>query len=267
MAIRNPASRIQAGFTLIELLVVITIIVLLLAILGPSLGRAISLTEQTACASNMRQVQIAFNAYLAEHFGTFPAHRDFGYDKFLPTEWQIPGANDDFWGAAIYPYVPSIDIMKCPSLQGKQTNYGHTWEWAYNRHHVGYGYNAYFLGVWSHNVNIDRTGALRSWMSTTQWLNIAQVKNPSMNLLTGDSNPIPFTSAWSSTLWWPKAGGPYYEGVNPDRHDGIAAVSFNDGHAELVTHEQINPHTAPKDTGDDTNVKLWDPQQRDNPSF
>ena len=59
----------QAGFTLIELLVVISIIALLIAILLPALGRARHSAQAMQCLSNIRQMQIAHNAYVIEHKG------------------------------------------------------------------------------------------------------------------------------------------------------------------------------------------------------
>jgi prepilin-type N-terminal cleavage/methylation domain-containing protein len=57
------------AFTLIELLVVISIIALLIAILLPALGSARRSAQRTACLSNMRQLEIAHWAYMADNKG------------------------------------------------------------------------------------------------------------------------------------------------------------------------------------------------------
>jgi prepilin-type N-terminal cleavage/methylation domain-containing protein len=57
----------RRGFTLIELLVVIAVIAILMAILIPALGRARELARRTACQGNLRQLQIAWESYAAEH--------------------------------------------------------------------------------------------------------------------------------------------------------------------------------------------------------
>lgn len=253
------------AFTLIELLVVIAIIAILLAILVPSVRTAVVVAERIKCTSKLHQVQLAFAGYLGDNKYIFPAHRDYGYDKFIPDRLKSgPDNNYDFWGGAIYPYLPDIRLMQCPALEGPQYDFGIRWEWAYDRHHVGYGYNAYFLGIYSHGTGIGFTPHIRDLIGKKplQWRSMHGIKNPSMCLLVGDSNPLAPKNLWSSTLWWPKAGHPYYEGVNPSRHDGACGVVFNDGHAEVRTYEEINPKTAPKLTGDDTNMEYWDPLQR-----
>jgi prepilin-type N-terminal cleavage/methylation domain-containing protein len=59
----------REGFTLIELLVVIAVIALLMAILIPALGKARELARRAACQGNLRQLQIAWETYAAEHDG------------------------------------------------------------------------------------------------------------------------------------------------------------------------------------------------------
>ncbi|HYO10429.1 MAG TPA: prepilin-type N-terminal cleavage/methylation domain-containing protein [Tepidisphaeraceae bacterium] len=53
-------SRRRGGFTLVELLVVIGIIVVLVGVLLPVLGKARESSSRAACMSNLRQVGLAF---------------------------------------------------------------------------------------------------------------------------------------------------------------------------------------------------------------
>ena len=62
----------RTAFTLIELLVVIAIIAILAALLLPALNKAKSAADSAVCKSNLRQLGIAFSAYVQET-GTYPS--------------------------------------------------------------------------------------------------------------------------------------------------------------------------------------------------
>ena len=59
----------RRAFTLIELLVVVAIIVALLAILLPSLNKAIAIAQRTQCMSNLHQWGTGLLSYSADNFG------------------------------------------------------------------------------------------------------------------------------------------------------------------------------------------------------
>ena len=79
---RDKQRRLIKGFTLIELLVVIAVIAALLGILLPSLRKARGAARRIVCQSNLRQIAIAWNAYLDDNEGAFykggNAHLDYG---------------------------------------------------------------------------------------------------------------------------------------------------------------------------------------------
>lgn len=62
----------KRGFTLIELLVVVAIIAVLMAILMPSLANARVQAKTAVCASQSRQIGIAFAMYQNENTGMIP---------------------------------------------------------------------------------------------------------------------------------------------------------------------------------------------------
>lgn len=68
---RAPLARIRA-FTLIELLVVISIIALLIALLLPALAAARDSAKLAACASNQKQIGIAYTVYATDRDGFTP---------------------------------------------------------------------------------------------------------------------------------------------------------------------------------------------------
>jgi prepilin-type N-terminal cleavage/methylation domain-containing protein/prepilin-type processing-associated H-X9-DG protein len=64
--------RTGAGFTLIELLVVVAIIAILAAILFPVFAQAREKARQATCASNLKQIGLAFTAYAQDYDETNP---------------------------------------------------------------------------------------------------------------------------------------------------------------------------------------------------
>jgi prepilin-type N-terminal cleavage/methylation domain-containing protein/prepilin-type processing-associated H-X9-DG protein len=98
----RPSQRLD-GFTLIELLVVVAIIALLIAILLPSLSKAREQTKRLACASNIRQLDVACTMHAQEHAaGVYITAVDTGQDSF----------------AHIFPrYLPNADLTICPATK------------------------------------------------------------------------------------------------------------------------------------------------------
>jgi len=63
----TPYAVQRHGFTIVELLVVVSIIVLLIAMLLPALGKARNEVRIANCLSNLRQVGAAVTAYMTDH--------------------------------------------------------------------------------------------------------------------------------------------------------------------------------------------------------
>jgi prepilin-type N-terminal cleavage/methylation domain-containing protein/prepilin-type processing-associated H-X9-DG protein len=75
-------QRTRQAFTLIELLVVISIIVLLISILLPSLSAARESTKKVMCSARLKQLGLAFYMYTDEYNGYMP-----GYTIIQPSAW------------------------------------------------------------------------------------------------------------------------------------------------------------------------------------
>ncbi len=71
----HARGRAAAGFTLVELLVVISIIGILIGLLLPVLANVRKDARKITCASNLRQVGIAFQAYRTDNKEIMPIAR------------------------------------------------------------------------------------------------------------------------------------------------------------------------------------------------
>jgi prepilin-type N-terminal cleavage/methylation domain-containing protein/prepilin-type processing-associated H-X9-DG protein len=135
----------KRGFTLIEILIVIVVIAILAAILFPVFGRAREGARRAACASNMRQLGMAFLQYSQDSnrkypfAGNFQSWADGGHwvtagRNFSNGEHGLAGPAPNFtWNGAatpvvtpntalveqgaLYPYVKSADAFVCPSTE------------------------------------------------------------------------------------------------------------------------------------------------------
>ncbi len=120
----------QQGFTLIEMLVVIAIIVLLTAILVPSVNGALQSAKSTKCKANLRQIGLGFTLYSMENGGKLPFQQRDG-----STTWHTEVApylegydNGDYYNLALQDRRPP-GVYACPTSRntvrpGNYADYG-----------------------------------------------------------------------------------------------------------------------------------------------
>ncbi len=257
----STPSRASYAFTLIELLVVIAIIAILAGMLLPALANAKEKANRTACLNNLRQIALLMQFYTDDNRDTFPGHRNGN----LKTD-DANASLTNWWGTTILAYRPNegSNLFRCPSIKGKRLDTGVKWEWRFNCHLVGYGYNGYFLGHHPYGPDSITVGGVR--FDVPQSFKRAGVLDPSQNLLIGDALPK-VDGTWSSSLWWPFAGmlkGQGLEGIDPNRHRGFGVVVLNDGHSEARWSAQFNPPSDPSggSAKASENSRFWDPLNR-----
>jgi prepilin-type N-terminal cleavage/methylation domain-containing protein/prepilin-type processing-associated H-X9-DG protein len=129
----------RSAFTLIELLVVIAVIAILAAILFPVFSQARESARQITCASNMRQLGLAFAMYNSDYDERWPPAYSVGQPSpsFSPSQPWIGYDNNntshddgEFTGSvvetaqlpihpgAIDPYLKNEGIKRCPDMPG-----------------------------------------------------------------------------------------------------------------------------------------------------
>ncbi len=124
----------RRGFTLIELLVVIAIIGILAAMVFPVFARARESARKAVCLSNVKNIALAFQMYLADNNDTLPPaeHRGeaLSYFDTLPggrTNWNgtymghcgvVQMANPYLrWPVILDEYVKNREVWSCPSAK------------------------------------------------------------------------------------------------------------------------------------------------------
>jgi prepilin-type N-terminal cleavage/methylation domain-containing protein/prepilin-type processing-associated H-X9-DG protein len=109
------------GFTLIELLVVIAIVAVLVAIAFPVTTRMAEASRATACVSNLNNLGVALNLYVADHNQTLPT---------LAAGRKSTSENIPVIDNTLNTYVRDPKVFACPGdTKGIGTASGTSYYW------------------------------------------------------------------------------------------------------------------------------------------
>ena len=137
----NAVERIK-GFTLIELITVTAIIAVLASLIMPAAGRARGRARKTSCISNLRQIGIGLELYLAQNSHRYPycAAIPGGDlpDLPFPEEEGLPGIVE-----VLLAYTGSYRVFMCPSDTRYHKESGTSYAW--NRFLNGVDYDRGFM--------------------------------------------------------------------------------------------------------------------------
>jgi prepilin-type N-terminal cleavage/methylation domain-containing protein/prepilin-type processing-associated H-X9-DG protein len=229
------------GFTLVELLVVIGIVLVLIAIVVPSLAAARKSSQRLACVSNLRQIALTTLLYSNDSQSYFvPAHIDFY--TVNNHRWHGTRADSskpfDFATSPLRYLMQTARLKDCPSFVFNE-------EQGFERSCGGYGYNSAYIGSGMSDPTLiatpmpfeefeKRAGNVPARQS--------QIARPSEKILFADT-AIAFPSLIEySFATAPKDG--WGNSTSPSlhfRHNKFCNVAWVDGHVSSETMDWTYP--------------------------
>ena len=241
---RNFKAELRSAFTLIEMLVVIAIIAILVAILSPTISRAMENAKTTQCLSNIRQVGLALTNYAVDNRG------------YLPPVGSWGGQNVPTWFNTIAPYLGSdvADIRDgeiasisraCPSWQGRNDVAAQA-----RATKPGFGMTIHPRAGSRSNGQPNVAGPV---LNRFRLISISDFDVPTRTILLGDSSDwhLFITGGnWVNGNWDENPNIPTgYSSGHPDRHRGRANYLMADTsaatlHPDVALARLRNPVTA-----------------------
>lgn len=206
------------GFTLIELLVVVAIIAVLAAILFPVFSKVRENARRTMCASNLRQLGLAWQLYAQDYDEMVcPSYNASQFIGNANDAWDFRQKADGTWTTGMLgAYTTTGAIHGCPdnafAIGGD------------NRPYNGYAYNATYIG-----------GDLATPVGNYPACHLAQIVFPSQTTVFADGGYGGQTPQPENFLRAPSETTAYLDPGNVDfRHNGTANVCYADEHVKAV---------------------------------
>lgn len=236
---RRGPNRISA-FTIIELLAVIGVLAVLIVMLLPMLTQGREAGRSVVCQSNLRQMQLAYAAYLMDHKGMFFPFREntaegtlwyFGLEKGSGSEGS---RKIDMTKARLAPYFEqSGGIAVCPSLATRSRHFKQKFSMAT----YGYGLNIFMLlgTPQQKKAGVSTFEEVEDPSETITWADCAQINTWQPPASPG--NPMLEEWYWlAPCIPGAPAPPPFHF-----RHGGILNAAFADGSVRTFLPDKTDP--------------------------
>ncbi len=242
---RTPRCAVRRGLSLLETLVASSIVVALMGLLVPALGRVRDEARSATCQGHLRHLGSAMSVYTSAYRGRFPpAIVHFVADGGLVTHaWDFRhGPGGEVRPGALRGFTDQPELVQqCPCCDDHST-FG-------NDPATGYNYNTTYIGDEGRLPMLDADGRLlEGWANARRGLPIAAHRRTATTAVLGDGGwaggANKFMRAPSNEIefdW-----GTVYAGGQAFRHAGRTNVAWLDGHlsSEPVPHEGPQAGTA-----------------------
>jgi general secretion pathway protein G len=215
--------RLSDAFTLVELLVVIAIIGLVAGLAVPVLGKARESGDRAKCLSNMRQLSSLYLTMVAAQDGVLVASS--GGSNTWYSELEVNNYIPRSSGKVNPTDVAMYKQLSCPKALAVLGS-------KYNVTRATYGLNSY----------VGEGGTVTR---------IAQVTKPSATLLLGDGSTMNSGAGMVMNL---KETG---NAIIKPYHNQKSAITYFDGHAELVDDVFLNERLATINTEGSAGSVFW----------
>jgi len=220
--------------------VVVGVIAVLIALLMPALGRAREQARKVACASNLRQLLLAFQMYHSENRQTYPAAAWIGTGT--PDDWIHWQPGRDLRDSAIARYLnsPGPEVFRCPSDDAE----AHAVRYGFDPYRYSYNFNARFAELVR---NRSRDGGSRYVPRSSEKLLLIEADENTVSSGRWDAGVIWMGNTTYQDLLgtrhdpsrWKGSFTGGYPPYGPDRPDRLnrGNAGFVDGHVEYATRE------------------------------
>jgi prepilin-type N-terminal cleavage/methylation domain-containing protein len=264
----------RAGFTIVELLVVMTLIVMLVSMLLPSLKASRDLAQASVCSGSERQVAVAINAYTVDNATKYPWgtwRPGYGvtaqnpvqtYDTLIDTYIGGPGLVPSDSGTWANGNPTVLKVLVCPS-DPRPIKYGNVATRSYGMtaaisggDYLFSGYGAASIGAPPPSIKMDQVitaagtfllvetpnvpGSGRGRQGAGGYVMPSQQSGPLMASGSGlpGTNPTMVGANWGAGAFAPYTEHPYGCGTHPgDQFNYLDA----DGHCKSICPLYTDP--------------------------